>query len=770
MIEDSAFEASKATTIEILGARLNEPMNLQSIGYLAFADSEIESVYIPDTVINIDSEAFARCPNINEIKYSLGMTYIPDGCFRDCAKNRINVENISGFSENITEIKKAAFAGSPNLRLFKQTPSHLDTTGFDCYFICDLSQTKNINYFKSLESIEEHAFRNILNITRLDISNNINLIGAASFQPYYNTDISKITPTNTLINWVDDDYSSLSIGDSAFIYRQLNWLCTTPSMKGQILEKILYVPNVKEIGPNAFTPYLNDNDNCGSKLDFIVTNQTKEYGDKNWSGMVKNHLETVYEYQDSIISTDAKKRSRLLYFIKKDDAVVTRLLPQENGNETTIVFIPESVEYNSKSYNVTEILSEALCYNDGSLSSLKFDKNSKLCRLGNHIFKNTELSEIAVIDTVNDESLRDERGLVQYVPATLVKSFNYEYPIGDNIPFKYTSWFQNYAMISNSNGITEDINDFIYLNDYCLGYHGKIEEKTTVIKPTTKVIYESAFSGLAFESFDLPASLERISYNAFNGCINIHEFNFKVCESTLKQIDANAFSSCASLNKIEFTSNINYVGTDAFAGCPNLHTIKYADGMTVTAESDPLTPVLNEYDKNNIIHTVIISKTMGSFFAPGNKGHRDFITLTNLKNLTLSAEVQTVSLTQITNSEDNPYKDLYDDAWTVPYYALDFNNEILKTLYPEAMYEGKPICIPTTSHEFICPRGDYTEDIDLSYIETTFEDSDLIRILLGLSPNVNNTLVVKKVLGTRLQSGLLSSIRLQRPFKLNTKE
>jgi hypothetical protein len=192
--------------------------------------------------------------------------------------------------------------------------------------------------------------------------------------------------------------------------------------------------------------------------------------------------------------------------------------------------------------------------------------------------------------------------------------------------------------------------------------------------------------------------------------------------------------------------------------------------MALTSESDPLTPVLNEYDKNNTIHTVIISKSMGSFFAPGNKGHKDFITLTNLKNLTLSAEVQTVPLTQITNSEDNKYKDLYDDTWTVPYYALDFSNETLKTLYPEAMYEGKPICIPTTSHEFICPKGNYTEDIDLSYIETTFEDADLIRILLGLSPDVNNTLIVKKVLGTRLQSGLLSSIRLQHPFKLTTKE
>lgn len=755
-IEQHAFEKAKATSIEVLGARTAMDVSLQKIGYRAFAESGITRIYIPDTVIDIGDMAFAGCQDILELKYSTSMTYISKGCFSDCATNTTIVESITGFSSNITTIDNAAFRDSINLQLFK--PIENPTTPFDCYFICDESRSKNINYFTNLEYIGGYAFQKILNITRLDISDSIKYIGECAFRPYHNQDFTSVSIADTLINWTGSNYSSLEIGNSAFIYRQLNWLCDKEIGNNNILYKSCYIPKVSKIGNHAFTPYINENDYTGAALNFLLTPAKYDYAYENWGEIATNHLETIYEYVDLLISRDDYNRSNFMYIIKQNQALAGELLL--NGEYLpTQAYIPATVVYNNTTYPVTEILPQAFVNNDSALNNIYFDKDSQLRRIGAGVFKTSTIFNIAVIDPETGDIVLDENNEKKLIPSSIIVDDDYPTPIGDGIPFKSTQWY-----LFNSVP-----NDFIYLNEYCLGYdpNNSILEKTTNIKETTKVIYENAFANESFNSFDLPENLVQIRASAFANCNNILTFNFNRCASTLTTIEKQAFYNCSLLNKVSFTPAIRFVGKDAFGNCPNLQTIEYADGMIVTAQSDPLSPVVDDYDRNEIISKIVISDSMGSFFSPYGSGFNDFKTLKNIKYLTLSTIEQTMELPLITS--DGAYSDLYDPGWTENHYVLDFNDEYLKNKYPEATYAGEYLRIVTTDQYFDCPKGNYTANIDISNVTVTYDDLDIVRILLGLSTTVLNTLTLKKTLAARINASKFSNIREKHLLTLSVK-
>ena len=765
-IEESAFENCGASKIEVYGAELYPP-KLTRIEYEAFRNSGIKQVLIPDTVTDIGDFAFSYCKYITKIKYSNGMTKIPEGCFRSCCESVNIVTDIDGFSNKITEIGNGAFADSYNLRLFLDVPTDDQTensTEYDCYFKCDKTHSKNINYFTNLEYIGNYAFKGIYGISRLDISNSITYIGKNAFIP----DLSRIDPdkptsNSTLINWLDEDYSGLTIEEGAFINRELNWLCNKPGLKGKILPRICYIPNTHKIGNDAFSPYTSEFDNTGSKLDFILIGE--ENDDIDYKSIARNHLETITNFYDIIISEDRNiegtSRSRLLYFLVQDGlnkkALVARLMPLSNGIQSTTVFIPANIPYQGNQYKVTDILTKSLTYNDTNLNNLYFDQFCKLKRIGDSCFTNASLYDIAVIKEDGNKVYNDD-GTVLFIPRTVLISDENQNPIGKDIPFKQTSWYKNNTGISN---------DYIYLNEYCLGYDSQasLALDNKVMKDSIKVIYENAFYNELISSFTFPSELIHICKNAFNRCISLRQINFP---NKLRTIDNNAFESCSSLFVLEYTPSITHIGTGAFSGCSNINTIIFPDGMVLDEDSDPLTPSLNEKGVNTTIDKLVISSSVGPIFNTDiGKEYWDFCSLVNLSKLTLSTITKTIELPQIT--EDGPYKKLYNSDWVEPHYALDFSLPALASKYPEARYADEPILISTTNREFICPKGDYDSNIDLAYIETDYEDSDILRLLLGLSKTTVNNITLSSVLASRMNAAIFSNIRLIRPVSFTIK-
>ena len=63
------------------------PEGTRMIGYGAFRDNKtIEEVFLPESVVVIDKEAFAKCPNLKKVHFSRQETKIQPGAFRGCKK------------------------------------------------------------------------------------------------------------------------------------------------------------------------------------------------------------------------------------------------------------------------------------------------------------------------------------------------------------------------------------------------------------------------------------------------------------------------------------------------------------------------------------------------------------------------------------------------------------------------------------------------------------------------------------------------------------
>jgi len=92
------------------------PKGIKTIGYGYFEYCKnLEYVILPETLINIESNAFAHCYNLKEIKFPASIKEIGKWAFNNC----INLQNIEISAKNVN-YDDCAFAGCYNLNLVNQ--------------------------------------------------------------------------------------------------------------------------------------------------------------------------------------------------------------------------------------------------------------------------------------------------------------------------------------------------------------------------------------------------------------------------------------------------------------------------------------------------------------------------------------------------------------------------------------------------------------------------------------------------------------------------
>ena len=165
------------------------------IGKYCFFDSWITEVIIPDSVTNIDSDAFMGCRQLKNIKLPNNLKYIGSEAFALCS-NLVNVY----IPDSVTSLGESSFA--------------------DCTSLESVSLSKNISV------IRYGTFQNCAKLSEFQIPNNIRQIGSYAFEGC-NSLNNIIIPPNVK-----------SIGNFAFSQcKNLN---------------ITILENVTDIGENAF--------------------------------------------------------------------------------------------------------------------------------------------------------------------------------------------------------------------------------------------------------------------------------------------------------------------------------------------------------------------------------------------------------------------------------------------------------------------------------------------------------------------------------------
>ncbi|GAA0077073.1 hypothetical protein UT300005_14510 [Clostridium sp. CTA-5] len=156
------------------------PDGVTSIGKSAFYNCELSSLIIPESVINIEEEAFDGCRGLKELTLSKGLKNIGNSAFNFCS--------------GLTELK---------------IPDTVESIGSSAFYGC--SDLKNITIPDSVTSIGKYGFYGCSDLTSVEIPGSIKNIEEATF---YNCGrLREVTLTNGLESIGKNAFYSCNGGD-----------------------------------------------------------------------------------------------------------------------------------------------------------------------------------------------------------------------------------------------------------------------------------------------------------------------------------------------------------------------------------------------------------------------------------------------------------------------------------------------------------------------------------------------------------------------------
>lgn len=125
--------------------------NVKIIGSAAFSDcTQIEKIIIPDSVTEIEDNAFYNCSGLKEITISENVQKIGQQAFRDCK----NLETVT-IPKKVTKLSSGIFKGCSKLGSVK-LPDDLETIDSEAFADCD--NLIKISLPLSVKSFENNSF------------------------------------------------------------------------------------------------------------------------------------------------------------------------------------------------------------------------------------------------------------------------------------------------------------------------------------------------------------------------------------------------------------------------------------------------------------------------------------------------------------------------------------------------------------------------------------------------------------------------------------
>ena len=229
---------------------------VQTIGEEAFKEKNLNTIYIPNSVMAIGREAFAG-NELVEVNIPNSTMYIKSGAFRDNKLSKINI------SKNVLKIESNAFRNNNLIKV--NIPTGIVNIGHSAFRENQLSR---VNIPDSVLQLGDYAFSQN-KLIEVNIPKGINKVGSGLFYenqlatidiPNGITDIGVSAFAENNLTEVDIIDSVVSIGNGAFSSNELKTLKISEkatdigenAFKDNKLSEV-YIPNsVKNIKDNAF--------------------------------------------------------------------------------------------------------------------------------------------------------------------------------------------------------------------------------------------------------------------------------------------------------------------------------------------------------------------------------------------------------------------------------------------------------------------------------------------------------------------------------------
>ena len=178
------------------------PNCVTSIGDYAFNDCKgLTDISIPNCVTSIGDYAFGNCGNLKELNLPSSLLKIGSNPFPSQIKKKI-----TSIPDSLISIGSSAFSGCPITTVNLPQASYI---GFSAFSLCPIT-TVNLPH---ISYIGGEAFKNCENLTTVDVGSIALTIGARAFENCYN--LSFISPLNI-------EFISFRVFDKCYLLRHID--------------------------------------------------------------------------------------------------------------------------------------------------------------------------------------------------------------------------------------------------------------------------------------------------------------------------------------------------------------------------------------------------------------------------------------------------------------------------------------------------------------------------------------------------------------------
>lgn len=145
----------------------------------------------------------------------------------------------------------------------------------------------------------------------------------------------------------------------------------------------------------------------------------------------------------------------------------------------------------------------------------------------------------------------------------------------------YYAWTEAEDSVDYDDVRYDIFSDHVVVN-YCGDKKGSVVIPSEINGlPVTK-IFDGAFYSDDITSITLPDTIDELSENMCDGCINLTSIKLP---ANIKAIPEFAFHGCKSLKKVDIPSGVTSIGRAAFSGCTSLKEINLPESLEELSDS-----------------------------------------------------------------------------------------------------------------------------------------------------------------------------------------
>ncbi len=297
---------------------MNIPGNVKNIGQMAFQNSGIEEVILPDSVKTIEYGVFSGCENLMDVTFGTGVTAIGDAAFAFCT----NLRNIV-LPSKVKTIGELAFAFSSLESI--TIPNSVKTIEYGTFWGC--YELSDINLGTGITVIGDSAFSECYKLYSIILPTKLKEIGDFAFEM---TGLSNVTVPNSVksigyaafadcpdLYSIDLGTGVTTLGEYVFAYSGLFDVAIPKSVKRleegtfyncENIRRIYLPVSITYIGAYVLTGCSNYEsfyyDGTSAKWDKVVMNDTDYYWHVWYMGYnsVSGGITWVYNDENNVLA------------------------------------------------------------------------------------------------------------------------------------------------------------------------------------------------------------------------------------------------------------------------------------------------------------------------------------------------------------------------------------------------------------------------------------------------------------------------------------